>query len=332
MPLTDTQDSPVIEIKPLGEMLAEPNSRRTRLLDLLGLLDGIGYDFIAPTPATHRRVVARPDRRVAQTLTDILGWSLPAPRGLLDPLLERALLDAEVLADNGDGSLRPQLRVSRVEGGLFWHSAYPTDAHDAVFLGPDSCRFAQFILASLPGTAGSILDYGAGAGVGGIIAARCFPGALLTIADINPKALFLASINAEHAGVPHRVILATRPDDLDESFDLIVTHPPFMIDGQRRAYRDGGDLYGGRLSLDWTLAASTKLAPGGRFVMHSGASIVRGIDMLQEALLECVQHPGFALAYRELDPDIFGDELGEPAYAEVERIAAVGIVIDRLAL
>lgn len=331
MTLIDTPDIPVIEIKPLEDMLAEQHPRRTQLLDLLGLLDGIGYDFIAPTPATHRRVVARPDRRVANTLVDILGWSLPAPRGLLDPLLERALVDAEVLKDVGDGWLAPQLRVSRVEGSLFWHSAYPTDAQDAVFLGPDSCRFAQFILASLPGAARSILDYGAGSGVGGIVAAKSLPGSLLTIADINPKALFLSSINAEHAGVTHRTILVTRPGDLDEAFDLIVTHPPFMIDEQQRAYRDGGDLYGGRLSLDWTLAASTKLAPGGRFIMHTGASIVRGTNVLEEALLECMQHPGFALAYRELDPDIFGDELDQPAYAEVERIAAVGAVVDRAA-
>lgn len=29
------------------------------------------------------------------------------------------------------------------------------------------------------------------------------------------------------------------------------------------------------------------------------------------------------ISYEEIDPDIFSDELAEPAYADVERIAAV---------
>jgi hypothetical protein len=33
--------------------------------------------------------------------------------------------------------------------------------------------------------------------------------------------------------------------------------------------------------------------------------------------------------YRELDPDVFGEDLDEPAYAQVERIALVGAVIVR---
>jgi hypothetical protein len=37
----------------------------------------------------------------------------------------------------------------------------------------------------------------------------------------------------------------------------------------------------------------------------------------------------FDIAYREVDPDIFGEELGTPAYADVERLAAVVAVITR---
>ena len=36
-----------------------------------------------------------------------------------------------------------------------------------------------------------------------------------------------------------------------------------------------------------------------------------------------------ALRYRVLDVDIFGEELEQPPYADVERIAAVGAVITR---
>ncbi|MBE1526905.1 hypothetical protein GGC65_001361 [Sphingopyxis sp. OAS728] len=313
-----------------AESPAVPADRRERLLDILGYLDGVGYDFIAPTPSTHARVVARAERRMARNLVDALGWSLPVPRGTLDPMLERILGEAGLFAASGESGLHPSLRVSRVEGALFWHSAYPTDAADSVFLGPDSCRFAQFIAGHMPADVATILDYGAGAGVGGIIAAQRAPGALLTIADVNPKALFLASINAEHAAVRHELLHVSSPTEVPGSYDLIVTHPPFMIDTAHRAYRDGGGLHGGQLSLDWSLAGADLLAPGGRFVMHTGAAIVGGTDVLHAALAERLDRTRFSFSYRELDPDIFGDELDKPAYADVERIAAVGVVIDRV--
>ena len=149
--------------------------------------------------------------------------------------------------------------------------------------------------------------------------------------DINPKALYLASINAEYAGVDASTVQATTPEEVDGDFDLIVTHPPFMMDRQRRAYRDGGDLYGGRLSLDWTLAGAHKLAPGGRLILHTGVSIVDGQDVLLDALRPDLPAIGFALEYHELDPDILGDELDQPAYVDVDRIAAVGACITRTA-
>ena len=303
---------------------------RRQLLAILAALDEQGYDFVAPTPATHRRVVTRPGRQLASSLEDVLGWSLPVMPGVLDVGIETALVEAGVLIAREDGLLQPQLRASRVQGQLFLHSAYPTIAADAVFLGPDSLRFSHLIRASMPERVDSVLDYGAGAGVGGIIAALELPGAMLTIADINPRALFLASINAEHAGVEHRAVHVGAPEEIDQPIDLMVTHPPFMIDSQKRAYRDGGELYGARLSLDWALAGARLLRPDGRFIMHTGASIVHGRDVLRDAI-EWDLPEGCALTYYEMDSDIFGDELDTPEYAEVDRIAAVAVIIDRIA-
>jgi hypothetical protein len=301
---------------------------RRQLLEILMSLEDQGYDFTAPTPATHRRVITRPGRQLAQNLVDVLGWSLPAAPGMLERRTERALLEAGILVRRNDGLLRTQLRASRVRGQLFLHSAYPTQAGDSVFLGPDSVRFSHLITAHMPDQVKTILDYGAGAGVGGILAAQEASGALLTIADINPKALFLASVNAEHAGVEHRTVCATFPGDVEGSTDLMVTHPPFMIDSERRAYRDGGDLYGGRLLLEWAVAGADLLRPGGRFIMHTGASIVGSQDVLREALEPRVP-AGCSLDYHELDPDIFGNELDSSAYSDVDRIAAVAVIIDR---
>ncbi|MDB5697078.1 MAG: hypothetical protein JWN21_2621 [Sphingomonas bacterium] len=305
--------------------------RREALLALLRGLDRDGYRFVTATPATHARVIGRPGREEARSLRDVLGWSLPFGPDVVPSEILELLREGEALRQRPDGLLQATLRVSSVRDTLFLHSAYPTTAHDAVFLGPDSYRFADFIVAQMGSLApgARIVDYGAGAGVGGITAARGQPRSQLTLADINPKALFLSSINAEFAGLSHTAITASTPDELDGPFDLFVTHPPFMMDGDGRAYRDGGDLYGARLSLEWVLAGVRLLAPGGKLILHTGVSIVDGRDVLLEQLTAQLGDAGLAIDYHELDPDIFSEDLDQPAYAQVERIAAVGLVIAR---
>lgn len=308
-----------------------PADQRRALLELLGELDALAYDFVAPTPASQARVMTRPDRQHGRNLADLLGWSLPCRPDDIPSEVIACLDSARVLTRHPDGRVSASIRVSRLFGNLFVHSPYPTEAQDAVFLGPDSHRFGDYILRNIAGlrTGAQLLDYGAGAGVGGITAASNLDGATLTLADINPKALFLASVNATFARLAHHAVTATAPTDVEGHFDLVVMHPPFMIDTDRRFYRDGGDLFGGRLSLDWALGALALLAPGGRLVMHTGASIVAGRDVLRDALSSAMPPRGFTYDYCLLDPDIFGDELANPAYAEVDRIAAVGIRIDR---
>ena len=52
-----------------------------------------------------------------------------------------------------------------------------------------------------------------------------------------------------------------------------------------------------------------------------------GRDGFREQATAMCHEAGARCDYAELDPDIFGEELGEPAYADVERIAAVGLVV-----
>jgi hypothetical protein len=85
-------------------------------------------------------------------------------------------------------------------------------------------------------------------------------------------------------------------------------------------------MHGGRLSLDLALAAAERLAPGGRLILYTGAAIVDGRDELKEALEPALAERGCSLRYRELDPDVFGEELEKPPYHDVERIAVVGAV------
>lgn len=305
------------------------DARAEAMAALLTWLDASGYDFVPVTPVTHARVLARDPGRMASCPRDVFGWNRPFPARVLPGDLFAMLDDAGLIERPQPTIYRSRLRAARVEGRLLLHSACQARDADAVFLGPDSYRFAQLVLASLDfrQTYRSVLDYGAGSGVGGVIAGLASGAQRVTMADRNPAALEMTRVNAAHAGLTVSTIEASSPGDLEGSFDLVVMHPPFMIDPARRAWRDGGDLNGAQLSLEWCAAGAARLAPGGRLIMHTAAAIIDGRDLLRGALEDMLAPTPFGLGYRELESDIFGEELSTPAYRVVDRIAAVGIEI-----
>jgi methylase of polypeptide subunit release factors len=306
---------------------AKLDERQSAALRLLQELDGIGYDFVAVTPATHERVVGRADKEAAQDLRDIFGWSLPFDEGLLPVEILGAMREAGLIEACG-ARWKSKVRVSTVHGRLFLHSAFPTDEEDSVFLGPDSIRFADFVAAELADIAATrIVDIGAGAGVGGIVAAGMLPDASLELVDLNARALGLARVNCAHAGVEASIYPSDGVEAVPPGFDLALANPPFIIDEDGPAYRAGGGMYGAEISRDWALAAAEKLAPGGRLLLYTGSAIVAGRDLLLESLVEALPDLGCSLSYREIDPDIFGEELEKPGYRDVERIAAVGATV-----
>lgn len=296
------------------------------LLDLLAALRRRRYRFVTPNNSTHRIVVSRPGKRIGRDLRDVLGWSLPFRPGSIDEEVETLLARAGCLAAV-DGGVKATVRVSDVQSQLFLHSAYPPD-EDAVFLGPDTYRFAEFLRSELAAAARRvqrILDLGAGAGVGGVIAAGLTGASDIVLGDVNALALRLASLNAAHAGTSVRTVLGDSLEGLEGSFDLVVANPPFIAE-DGRTYADGGR-DGTELSLRWASDALTRLSPDGRLLMYTGAPIVQGEDALQNALERAAKAHRMRFAYREIDPDIFGEELERAPYASVERIAAVGVVI-----
>lgn len=295
---------------------------------LLGLLGAEGYDFVPVTPETHRRVVARPAMAKAKDLRGVFGWSLPFDRELLDEAMLAALEEAALLERAGAG-WKSRIRVSRVAGHLFIHSAFPTESDDSVFLGPDTVRFCDFIESEIGMDVRRIVDIGAGAGVGGIVAGSRAPGARVELADINPVALSYARANAAHCGVAVTTLESDGVAALEPGFDLAIANPPFIFEEDAPAYRDGGGMHGAQLSLEWALGAAEMLAPGGRVLLYTGSAIVEGRDALRQALSDRLGPLGCTLRWRELDPDIFGEELEKPAYDEVERIAAIGAVIEK---
>jgi hypothetical protein len=298
------------------------------LLELLQALRALDYRFVAVTPETHRRLIERNPGRIARDLRDVFGWSLEFEPALLPPSIGEPLERSGMIARE-QGLCRSRVRVASVGDRLFLHSAFPTDAADSVFFGPDSYRYVRFLQGEVPRleSARRLVDIGAGGGVGAIAAASLLPGAQLTATDINPLALRWARINACHAGVELETIEGSGLEPVEGLIDLVIANPPFVADPAGRLYRDGGAMHGARLSLDWALAAARRIEPGGTMLLYTGSAIVAGRDELREALAAQLPELDCSLRYSEIDPDIFGELLSQPVYREVERIAAVGAVI-----
>lgn len=304
----------------------DPSDADRALLRLGDILCARRYEFTTPTPATHARVNARPENARAKDLRDVFGWSRPFSRDVVPADIAALMQEAGILIED-DGMLRSALRVSSLDGELFFHSSFPTTAADAVFFGPDTYRFAHAIKASLKDINAPIqnaVDIGCGAGPGGILVAKYAPEARVLMTDVNEAALRLAHLNATLAAAPNAIALrADILSDVDGTFDLIVSNPPYLNDPLVRAYRHGGGHFGAALSLRILEAALPRLAPGGTLILYTGTAIVSGRDLFRDAALPALAAGGFAWTYEEVDADVFGEELETPAYRTADRIAAV---------
>ena len=303
------------------------------LLNLGRGLKESGYRFITPTPLTHERVYQRRATPLAADLRDVFGWSMPFDNDLVPHALLEELQQADVVEKHA-ALWRSAVRWSSLDDLLFAHSAYPTTQSDAVFFGPDSYRFAQAIEAHLQQRFEPLrraVDIGCGAGVGALVIARARQDAQVLAVDINPRALRMTAVNAELAGLTnvsayHSDVLAS----VEGEFDLIVANPPYMNDDRQRAYRHGGGALGEQLSVRIASESLGRLALGGSLVLYTGVAIVAGADPFLAAVKPLLGSDAFGWTYRELDPDVFGEELTQPGYERVERIAVVALTVTRL--
>ena len=299
-------------------------SSEETLAELLRHLKDAGYRFTTVTPTTHAAVLARP-APAEIGLRDIFGWNRSFAAGDLDLHLVELLQSADALEMAND-KLRSKVRVASLGSQLFLHGAFPTDGDDAVFFGPDTYRFARFVqqrLAELPDR-GWLVDMGAGCGGGGITAACSRPFSRVTLVDVNDAALRLARINAAGAGIAVETVSGS---SVPPGANVMIANPPYMMDPAARTYRDGGDLHGGAITLDWVTQALTALHPGGSMLLYTGVAYVAGEAPLITELERVCADAGASLELDEIDPDVFGEDLDQPSYSDVERIAAVGAVI-----
>lgn len=320
-----------------------------QLVQLLTILGEQGYRFTTVTPLSHHRFLTK-NCAHAKNLQDIFGWSMPFEMSILSPSLQRIIIEAELAQPiNGERDAhdlqhshwKSAARVSSLGNDLLLHSAFPTSSADAVFFGPDTYRFARFIRQTLhhphvpsqhnSGRPLRVLDIGCGSGAGALTVARSLRGRdfNLTLNDINPVALKYAQANMAAAELNANFLLGDVFTTDHGLFDLIISNPPYMKDSAGRAYRDGGD----RLGLDFSLRLAQHcvrhLAPGGQLILYSGVAMTTQTDPFLDELTPLLTKTDCKWSYAEIDPDVFGEELEQPAYAAAHRIAAVGLVVTR---
>lgn len=291
------------------------------LVELGRELAALGYSFVTPTPESHAAVLAR--TQCAQSVRDVFGWNRPFSTDVLAPALLGLARRAGVLEVDGP-RLRATVRFSTLEGRLFVHSGFPTVETDAVFFGPDTYRFCAFLRRALV-ECERLVDVGCGSGAGGLSA---LPQAWrITLSDVNPSALRFARINAALAAARAEFVLSDVLASVVGPVDAVIANPPYLSDPLHRTYRDGGGNLGEELSLRIARESVARLSPGGRLYLYTGAPVVEGKDVLRAELERLCEETRAELSYEELDPDVFGSELASHAYAEVERIAAIGAVV-----
>jgi tRNA1(Val) A37 N6-methylase TrmN6 len=174
-------------------------------------------------------------------------------------------------------------------GGILRLHQPPRGAHRA---GTDAVLLARLLMT----TAGDRLcDIGAGTGAVGLGCAALTPGLRLTLVerdrDLAGQARANATLNGIEAQVIEADVLAPAAERrtrglLPDSFDLVLTNPPFFAAGSHRAsphsgraaahtFTDGG--------LDaWIRACTAILRPGGRLgLIHRADALTACLDALK---------------------------------------------------
>lgn len=313
------------------------------LVELINNIAALGYRFTTVTPLTHQRFLSR-SHGIARDLKDVFGWNLPFAPNILPPLILDLMSKVDLLSEENE-LLRSRVRISTLDRDYFLHSAYPTVENDAVFFGPDTYRFARFIRQSMKirwsqpeamdnRKAIRILDIGCGSGAGGVVAVRAIPRhqpVQLFLNDINDKSLKYALANTQAAGIAARILNDDFFNLAINEYDLIISNPPYISDSEARLYRDGGAHFGLELSLRIARRALQCLAPNGQLLLYTGVAMDHtSIDPFLSELAPQLATGKYRWSYEEIDPDIFGEELERDEYRGIHRIAAIGLVVQRI--
>lgn len=320
----------------MNQILDVQTTQQQALLFLLDFLKQKNYHFTTITPLSHQRILNRNKntKNKAITLRDIFGWNLAFTETALESSLFTILKKNQLIRFQ-DGQWFSHVRVASLDDQLFIHSSFPTVQQDAVFFGPDTYRFVYHLkqyLAGKPQPFKRGLELCCGTSATAISIAKHFPDLNeMMVADLNPKALLYSQINASFAGLNHILpVYSNLFKNIEGQFDLIFANPPYLIDADQRQYRHGGnELDGSELSFRILQEGITRLNPQGCLFLYTGVAIRSDRNPFLEQLEKLMRSKSnIHWCYEEIDPDVFGEELEQPAYQHIERIALVLVKLE----
>jgi release factor glutamine methyltransferase len=208
---------------------------------------------------------------------------------LAQPLHDRAWLlahDTEVLNEaqqhNWDQALQRRLQgepVAYITGHKDFFGL--TLAVDARVLDPrpDTEILVEWALELLPpGPTGRVLDLGTGSGAVALALQHQRPAAQVTAVDASVNALAVASANAQRLNLPVKCVLSHWMDAVTGPFDLIISNPPYVAEGDPHlaalTHEPLSALTSGVDGLDdirqIIAQAPSRLAPGGWLLLEHG--------------------------------------------------------------
>ncbi|WP_326811021.1 class I SAM-dependent methyltransferase [Streptomyces scopuliridis] len=241
------------------------------LLDLLGAPAYAALARSETVPALR----ATPGDTPLETLVRLFLLQRPVPRerAVAALPLDEALADGWVVQDEDDIHATVDVRPYSGPEGQDWFivsdlgcavgGASGAGGHDegvVLGVGGASTTLAGVTVRT---PVGSALDLGTGSGIQALHAAQ--HATRVTATDLNPRALGFTRLTLALSGAPAAEL---REGSLfepvaDETYDLIVSNPPFVISpGARLTYRDGG-MGGDDLCRTLVQQAGQRLNDGG---------------------------------------------------------------------
>ncbi|WP_432135187.1 MULTISPECIES: DUF7059 domain-containing protein [unclassified Streptomyces] len=259
----------------LREALLAASFTADGLLDLLG---APAYAALARSETVPALRATRGDTPL-ETLVRLFLLQQPAPRArVADVLPLAACLDSGWLVPVGADEVAATVDV-RPYGGLDGEDWFIVSDLGCAVGGAGGIGGRQAGTAVVLGVGGasttlagitvrtpvdSALDLGTGSGIQALHASR--HATRVTATDLNPRALHIAALTLALSGAPAadlREGSLFEPLKNGETYDLIVSNPPFVISpGARLTYRDGG-MGGDDLCRSLVQGAGERLNEGG---------------------------------------------------------------------
>ena len=126
--------------------------------------------------------------------------------------------------------------VQYVVGKTFFYKSYFRVNSSTLIPRPETEELVQLIVSDNTLPAPKIIDIGTGSGCIAISLAAEIPNATVSALDISAEALSTARINAKENNVNvlfHELDFLTNQDAVTETFDIIVSNPPYVLESEK---------------------------------------------------------------------------------------------------